>query len=58
MNISRSKAETPRLNSLSAEISQLHGPCVGCSDCVGLCMALIDALVVPDVILSKKRETQ
>ena len=58
MNISRSKAETPRLNSLSVEISHLNGPCVGCQDCVGLCMALIDALVLPDVILSKKRETQ
>jgi len=58
MNISRSKAETPRLNELSVELSQLHGPCVGCSDCVGLCVALIDALVVPDVILSKKRESQ
>ncbi|MDK3016859.1 hypothetical protein [Pseudodonghicola flavimaris] len=57
MNISRSKSETPRLNALSVEISQLNGPCVGCENCVGLCMALIDALVVPEVILSKKRET-
>jgi len=58
MNISRSKAETPRLNDLSVELSQLHGPCVGCSDCDGLCGALIDALTIPDVILSKKRESQ
>lgn len=58
MDINRSKAETPQMDALSSEISGLQGPCVGCSDCVGLCMALIDALVVPDVILSKKRETQ
>jgi hypothetical protein len=56
MNINRSKAETPRLNALSVEISQLNGPCVGCADCVGLCMALIDALTLPEVVLSKKRD--
>ena len=58
MQINRSKAETPHVNSLSSEISDLQGPCVGCTDCVGLCLPLIEALVVPDIILSKKRETQ
>ncbi|MDX2482164.1 hypothetical protein [Antarcticimicrobium sediminis] len=58
MTISRTKSETPRLNALSVEISQLNGPCVGCDDCGGLCVALIDALVLPDVILRKKRESQ
>jgi|GEM_PF-2556561 len=28
----------------------LNGPCVGCSDCNGLCEALIEALTVPDLI--------
>lgn len=58
MDISRSKAETPRLTALSVDIDDLQGPCVGCTDCVGLCEALIDALVVPDVILGKKRDDQ
>ncbi|GHG82186.1 hypothetical protein [Pseudodonghicola xiamenensis] len=56
MNISRSKAETPHLNALSVELSQLNGPCVGCSDCGGLCMALIDALTLPEMVLGKKRD--
>ena len=58
MEIDRSKADTPRLRALSVEISGLQGPCVGCESCDGLCMALIDALVLPDVILTKKRESQ
>ena len=56
MQIKRSKAETPKANALATELSGLYGPCVGCSDCSGLCTALIDALILPDVILRKKRE--
>lgn len=58
MNITRSQLDTSRLNALSVELATLQGPCVGCTDCNGLCAELIDALVLPDVILSKKRETQ
>lgn len=57
MQINRSKAETPKLAALAGQVSALQGPCVGCSDCVGLCMALIDTLVLPDVILTKRRES-
>ncbi|NVK97904.1 hypothetical protein KQ247_07630 [Ruegeria pomeroyi] len=57
MQIDRSKPETPHLHALSGQISTLQGPCVGCSDCVGLCKALIDTLVVPDLVLTRKRET-
>lgn len=57
MEIDRSRADTSRLSALSLEIAGLNGPCVGCENCDGLCMALIDALVLPDVILTKKRES-
>ena len=58
MEVSRTQAQTPRVKALSVEISGLHGPCVGCQDCVGLCTALIEALVLPDVILTRKRESE
>lgn len=58
MNIHRSNTDTSRTNALTVELASLQGPCVGCSDCNGLCAELIDALVVPEVILSKKRESQ
>ena len=57
MQIDRSKPDTPRLHALSGQISTLQGPCVVCPDCVGLCKELIDTLVVPDLILTRKRET-
>lgn len=57
MQIQRSKAETPIVNALADELARLQGPCVGCSDCVGLCEELIEALVLPDVILTRKRES-
>jgi len=58
MKISRNRAPTPNINSLSAQISGLHGPCVGCQNCTGICQALIDALVLPDLILNKTANSQ
>ena len=58
MKISRNKVETPNLNSLSDQIVGLQGPCVGCTNCTGMCQALIDALTVPDVILNKTNRPQ
>lgn len=57
MNISRLVASAPRTKSVSIELSKLNGPCVGCTDCDGLCKELIEALVVPDIILSRKHGT-
>lgn len=55
MNINRNKAGTRHSQALASELEALRGPCVGCSKCTGLCEALIDALVLPDMILSKRR---
>lgn len=55
MQISRSKATASKVTALATEVSGLKGPCVGCNNCVGLCEALIDALVLPDLILSRNR---
>ncbi len=54
MQISRSNAAAPKVKALATKVSGLQGPCLGCSNCVGLCEALIDALVLPDLILSRK----
>jgi len=55
MQISRSKATAPKVKALATEVSELQGPCVGCTNCMGLCEALIDTLVLPGLILSRKR---
>lgn len=56
MKIIRNRPQTPNVTELSMGLAQLNNPCVGCSDCVGLCDALIDALVLPDLVLSKRRD--
>ncbi|MDU9006106.1 hypothetical protein [Sedimentitalea todarodis] len=58
MFISRHIAEAPRTTALTTEIAKLNGPCIGCSECDGLCKELIEALVVPDVILSRSLKAQ
>jgi hypothetical protein len=59
MKISRTNTANRHTSALAQELAKLTGPCVQCSECDGLCYALIDALVVPDIILSKQpREAQ
>ena len=54
MDIDRTEATTRRTEMLASELSTLNGPCVGCTECKGLCRALIDALTVPHLVLSGK----
>ena len=58
MNILRSKPDSSHTAELSAQLNGLNGPCVGCTNCNGLCADLIDVLMLPDVILSRKRPPQ
>ena len=55
MKIDRLVAFAPRTQSLASDFAMLQGPCVGCDGCMGMCRELIDALVLPDVILKKDR---
>ena len=50
----RKTAHAPRTEALAQKLVQTTGPCVGCPGCDGLCQALIDALTVPDAVLSKR----
>ena len=38
---------------LAREVGAMRVPCVGCSGCRGLCEALIEVMVLPDVILHR-----
>lgn len=58
MFVRRQIADAPRTVALGAEIAKLTGPCVGCPGCNGLCRELIDALVMPDLILSRRSDQQ
>lgn len=52
MQTKRTVAYAPQTHALAADLAALQGPCVGCRGCEGLCQALIDAMLIPDMILN------
>ncbi|MBV7407514.1 hypothetical protein [Maritimibacter sp. DP1N21-5] len=54
MQIDRKAGFAPRTRELGATLTGLKSGCVGCTDCKGLCHELIEALVVPDMVLKAK----
>jgi hypothetical protein len=55
MKMDRKIGYAPKVTAIAKELTKLQGPCIGCPGCTGLCVALIDALTVPDVILAKAK---
>ncbi len=55
MQIDRSRTPSRNVEIVADQLSTIQGPCVGCTDCVGLCKSLIEALTLPDIILTKRR---
>lgn len=53
MIVSRDRSPDHRTRKLAETVTALRTPCVGCKDCRGLCGALIDALILPDLVLSR-----
>lgn len=51
MNIARQAGAAPRTTDLAQQIDALSQPCVGCTECQGICAALIDTLTIPDLVL-------
>ena len=52
VDITRNRGEIKRSEALAERIANLGTPCLGCRDCRGLCAALLEAMVIPDVILN------
>tara|TARA_R110002020_G_scaffold370688_2_gene582303 strand:- start:6543 stop:6827 length:285 start_codon:yes stop_codon:yes gene_type:complete len=53
MEIARQPTPRTRTNTLSRQLSTIHGPCIDCPGCNGTCLALLDALTVPDAVLRR-----
>jgi len=53
MLTTRSQTPDKHVSRLFETLTDLRQPCVGCRNCRGLCSALIDAIVLPELILSK-----
>ena len=54
MQLHRTIGHAPRTQALARDLERLQGPCVGCAGCQGICAALFDAMLVPDLILKGK----
>ena len=54
MRIDRNIGHAPRTEAIGPKLMEASGRCVGCTECQGLCQELIDALVLPDLILKGK----
>ena len=52
MRIERLAGHAPKTRELSADVARLN-LCVGCKNCKGLCGALLEALTLPDIVLSR-----
>jgi hypothetical protein len=57
MIVTRSQTGTDRISALARDLARLNTPCIGCADCRGLCRVLIDALVLPDLIVPRIRQS-
>ncbi|MCR9126847.1 MAG: hypothetical protein NXH82_12050 [Rhodobacteraceae bacterium] len=57
MQVDRKAAFAPRTRALAQDLTKVTGPCVGCPGCEGLCVALIEAMTLPDAILKKENRS-
>jgi hypothetical protein len=53
VTITRGLGETRRTKALADEIAGMSTPCVGCRNCRGLCRELIEAIILPEMILNR-----
>ena len=51
MMTQRSIANAPRTTALAQDLSRMATTCIGCTDCGGVCQAVIEVVVLPQVIL-------
>ena len=54
MIVDRKIATAPRTEALAHDVAGLADPCIGCEGCRGVCAAMIDAMVLPDLILATR----
>ena len=54
MKIERHSGHAPRSRALATQIAAMPSQCVGCEGCEGVCAALIDAMILPELILKDR----
>ncbi len=54
METRRVPAHAPRVQEMQRRVMEV-GPCLGCTDCRGLCASLLEVLSLPEAVLSNAR---
>ena len=54
MQIDRKIAHAPRSRALASDMATMPSACVGCDGCQGICQSLIDAMLLPDLLLRER----
>lgn len=53
MEVHRTKTDSPVLKALGTKLPDITAQCFGCSDCDGLCHEVLEAMILPDMILAR-----
>ena len=54
MEIDRKQGHAPKTTAVAVTLAGMTQPCVGCTGCQGMCQALIDAITLPEIVLSRR----
>jgi hypothetical protein len=53
MEVERQIANAPKTTAVGVAVSEMGGNCIGCTNCRGLCQALIEVMSFPEVVLNR-----
>jgi NAD-dependent dihydropyrimidine dehydrogenase PreA subunit len=51
MRADRKIAHAPRTAQIAQAVARMPSTCIGCTGCVGLCQAMLEVMMLPDVVL-------
>jgi dissimilatory sulfite reductase (desulfoviridin) alpha/beta subunit len=53
MEIERQIANAPKTAAIGVALSKEGGSCLGCTNCRGMCQALLEVMSFPEVVLNR-----
>ena len=48
----RKIAHAPRTTKLAQKVARMNSTCIGCTSCGGICQAMLEMMMLPDVVLN------
>lgn len=54
MQVTQSAAANAHTGTLALKLMATGSRCIGCADCTGLCRELVEAMMLPDMLLAHR----